>query len=208
MVAVTGMLAGTNPPQSRRRKFTPLQLLVFRRPLFNPDPWLNRHINKLDWLWSKPIAILLSAFLLASLLVGASESSTILVTGQKLWAYYGWSLLLPLGLLSGLVIALHELAHAFTLKHYGGIVPEIGLLIICLMPGCYTNTTDSYCLTRRSQRALVVGAGVLCQLTLWAIALWFWLVLISWHLVEHHQLPADGCRLADGGNQPESPGKV
>jgi putative peptide zinc metalloprotease protein len=73
-----------------------------------------------------------------------------------------------------LVVSIHELGHAFTLKHYGGIVPEIGLLFMCFMPGCYTDTTDSYCLVKRRQRTLVVAAGVLCQLIIWAIALWLW----------------------------------
>jgi multidrug efflux pump subunit AcrA (membrane-fusion protein) len=84
---------------------------------------------------------------------------------------------LPFILLCGAVVAIHELGHAFTLKHYGGIVPEIGLLFMCLSPGCYTNTTDSYCLTKRRQRILVVGAGMLCQLVLWTIGFWFWLLL-------------------------------
>jgi putative peptide zinc metalloprotease protein len=52
------------------------------------------------------------------------------------------------------VVTLHELGHAFTLKYYGGIVPEIGLLIMMLMPAAYTNTTDSYCLVKRRQRIL------------------------------------------------------
>ncbi len=74
-----------------------------------------------------------------------------------------------------LVTFLHELGHAFTLKHYGGMVREIGLLFMCLMPGCYTNTTDQYSLIRRKERILVVAAGVLVQIIIWSIAVWIWL---------------------------------
>jgi putative peptide zinc metalloprotease protein len=91
-----------------------------------------------------------------------------------MWTTQGGSVILPFALLMMLVVSLHEFAHAFTLKHYGGIVPEIGLLFMCLMPGCYTDTSDAYCLVKRRQRALVVAAGVLCQLIIWAIALWLW----------------------------------
>jgi len=78
-----------------------------------------------------------------------------------------------------LVVTLHELGHAFTLKHYNGIVPEFGLLFMFLMPAAYTNTTDSYCLSR-FKRILVVGAGIICQLIIAAIAFWLWQSSANW----------------------------
>ncbi len=178
LLSATGMLEGTTPVQrSGRPGFHPLQLLFLRVPLWNPDRWLTRYVHLLKWLWTMPTAGVLTLFLTTSWIVGWHEQTQILITGQKLWMTAGGSLLLPFILLCGCVVALHELAHAFTLKHYGGIVPEIGLLVICLLPGCYTDTTDSYCLVRRRQRSLVVGAGILCQLLLAGIALWAWLLL-------------------------------
>ncbi len=164
------MLRGTTPPKPPKRKFNPLHLLFFRIPLVNPDAWLTQHVDKLRWLWTRSFGLLLSSLLAVSVVVGWSERLTWMNIGQQLWHYHGASLLLPFILLCALVVSLHELGHAFTLKHYGGVVPEIGLLLMCLMPGCYTNTTDSYCLVQRRQRALVVGAGLLCQTTIWAIA--------------------------------------
>lgn len=178
LLRATGMLVGTTPAQgSQRREFNPLQLLFWRVPLWNPDRWLTRYVHRFGWIWTTPVAALLTLFLGVSLMVGWQVQPELVVTGHKLWATEGGTLLLPLILLCGLVVALHELAHAFTLKHYGGIVPQIGLLIICLMPGCYTDTTDSYCLVRRRQRLLVVGAGILCQLVLAGTGLWAWLLL-------------------------------
>jgi multidrug efflux pump subunit AcrA (membrane-fusion protein) len=174
----TGMLLGSTPAKPpKRQRFSPLQLLFFRLPLFNPDGWLERHVAKLQWIWTSQVAFLLAFLLSAAALVGMNVSPAIVLSGQKLWATQGAIVLLPFILLCGLVVALHELGHAFTLKHYGGKVPEIGLLIMCLMPGCYTNTTDAYCLVKRRQRLLVVGAGILCQVSLWAFALGLWLLL-------------------------------
>lgn len=182
MLAATGMLEGTQQAVPQRHKFNPLQLLFFRLPLVNPDPWLDQHIDKLRWIWTRTFSFFLIIFLAASVVVGLSKQSQILFTGQIIWNNHGLPVLIPFILLCGLVVAIHELSHAFTLKHYGGIVPEIGLLMICLMPGCYTDTTASYRLVKRRQRVLVVGAGVLCQVILWAIGLWLWLLLgeTSW----------------------------
>lgn len=178
LLVATGMLEGTKPAKRRRGKLSPLQLLSFKIRLFDPDPFLSRYIDKIRFLWSKPIAIFLAVFLIVSAVVGFDRRSEIIFIGQKLLATNGSNLILPFALLTALVVTLHELGHAFTLKHYDGIVPEIGLLFMCLVPAVYTNTTDSYCLSR-FRRILVVGAGVLVQLILAAVGLWLWNISAS-----------------------------
>jgi len=181
-LTVTAMLEGTKPPKPPKRKFNPMQLLFFRIPLFNPDKWLSQHINKLRWIWTQPVAFLLTIFIITSATIGYSQKDEILYTGLQLLSNAGGSMLVPFGLLAMFVVTLHELGHAFTLKQYGGIVPEIGLLIMMFMPAAYTNTTDSYCLVKRRQRVLVIAAGVLVQFTISAIALllWNWSNPSSW----------------------------
>ena len=187
LLAATGMLEGTKPQKPRRGKFTPFHLLFFKIPLFNPDPWLTRHINSLRWIWTREFALLLSMFLTFSLVIGLSHKSELLYQGQLLWTSYGSSLILPFSILVILVVSIHELGHAFTLKNYGGIVPEIGLLLMCLMPAAYTNTTDSYCLSR-FQRVLVISAGILTQIIIAAAALLLWNITVydTWlHLTSY-----------------------
>jgi putative peptide zinc metalloprotease protein len=173
LLAATAMLKGSKPIKPRRGKFNPMQLLFFKISLFNPDDWLTRNINKLRWLFSWTWSLLLCLFLTFSTVIGINQQAEILFKGKHLIAAYGADMLLPFVLLSLLVVTLHELGHAFTLKHYGGIVPDVGLLFMCLMPAAYTNTTDSYCLSR-FKRVLVVAAGIIVQLQLAAIGLWLW----------------------------------
>ncbi|MEC4805777.1 MAG: M50 family metallopeptidase [Jaaginema sp. PMC 1079.18] len=182
LLTVTAMLEGTKPPKPPKKPFTPMKLLFFKVPLFNPDPWLNRPTEALGWLWTKPFFLLLLAFLSVSAVVGLNWRSQILLTGGILWETQGATLVIPFGLLAMLVVTIHEFGHALTLKHYGGIVPEIGFLFMFLMPAAYTNTSDSYCLVKRRQRVFVVGAGVLCQFIIGAIAFWLWCTSVesSW----------------------------
>ncbi len=174
LLVATGMLEGTKPPKPPKRKFTPLSLLSFQFSLFNPDPWLTGHIDSLRWIWTHIFGIILCLFLGYSAAIGLSEQQNIFRLGKQLIATEGASLILPFVLLSLLVVTIHELGHAFTLKHYGGIVPEVGIRFMLLMPSAYTNTTDAYCLVKRRQRTLVVAAGVLVQIIIWAIAFWLW----------------------------------
>lgn len=174
LLAATGMLEGTQPAKPPKRKFTPMRLLFFKFKLFNPDRWLTHTLPYLRWIWTRSCFWALCGLLTWAIAIGLSQRAEILVAGQELWTHYQTALAIPFGLLAMLVVTLHELGHAFTLKHYGGIVPEVGLMFMFFMPAAYTNTTDSYSLTKRSQRVLVVGAGLLVQVTIAALALGLW----------------------------------
>ncbi|MDB9315090.1 hypothetical protein PN462_18390 [Spirulina sp. CS-785/01] len=173
-LTTTAMLEGTKPPTPPKRKFTPLRLLFFKVPLFNPDPYLEKPAQRLSWIWTKPFFLLWCGGMAWTTAAAFDERSHLLAFGQALLHHYGISLLLPFALLALFVVTLHELGHALTLKQYGGIVPEVGLLFMVLMPAAYTNTTDAYCLVKRRQRVLVVAAGVMVQFTIAAVAFWLW----------------------------------
>lgn len=171
-LAATGMLEGTEPQKPPRGKFNPMQLLFFKTPLINPDAWLGRFAPALAWIWTRPFFLGLCFFLGCSLVWGLADRGKIFLQIQGLMAN-GAGFLVPFGLVTVSVVTLHELGHAFTLKHYRGIVPEIGLLWMCLFPAAYTDTSDSYCLSRK-QRVWVVAAGLIVQIAIAAIAFWVW----------------------------------
>jgi putative peptide zinc metalloprotease protein len=173
LLAQAQLLAGVEPPATPRRKFTPLQLLYFKKALLNPDRWLSRHVQKVRGLGQPGVGLGLGAALAFTAVFALAQRPELMLFGQRLVQTYGWNLLLPFGLLSMAVVSLHELAHAFTLKHFGGAVSEMGLLFMCLIPAAYTNSSDSYQVSNR-RRCWVIGAGVLCQLVIAAIAFWLW----------------------------------
>lgn len=173
ILAATGMLAGIDPPPKKGFSLNPLQLLYLQIPLFDPDIFLNRYCDRLGWCWTKITGLGLTILLVSCAIIGWNQRGEIAYAGAKLWQYYSYSLVLPFIFLALVVVVLHELGHAFTLKHFGGIVPEIGLLLMMLFPAAYTNTTDSYRLSRE-KRLLVIGAGIIVQLSLAAIAFLVW----------------------------------
>ena len=178
LLAQAQLLTGVEPSSPPRRKFTPLQLLYFKKALFNPDRWLSRHRDEFRWLGRPGVGLVLGIGLACTAVFALAHRPALLLFGQRLLQTYGWGLLLPFGLLAMAVVSLHELAHAFTLKHFGGAVSEMGLLFMCLMPAAYTNSSDSYQVSNR-RRCWVIGAGVLCQLAIAAIAFWLWFATAS-----------------------------
>ncbi|MEH1941589.1 MAG: site-2 protease family protein [Nostoc sp.] len=180
-LAAKGMLAGIDPPKYKKQ-FSILQLLFFKFRLFNPDNWLNCNINKIRFIFTTEFSFLLCIFLGFTTVIAFSKQERIYNLGQELWNSQGYSLIIPFALLMMLVVSIHELGHAFTLKHYKGVVLDIGLMFICLLPGAYTNTTDAYGLVKRRQRTLVMAAGIICQLVIWGIALCLWSILTPGNL--------------------------
>lgn len=172
-LAIKGMLEGIEPPRYQQKNSI-LQVLFFKFSLFNPDTWLKRHINKIRFIFTREFCFLLCGFLGFTTAIAFSKQERIYNLGQELWNSQGYSLILPFAALMMLVVSIHELGHAFTLKHYNGVVLDMGLMFICLLPGAYTNTTDAYGLVKRRQRSLVMAAGVICQVVIWGIALCLW----------------------------------
>ncbi len=171
-LTTTGLAEGYYPqPPKFRLGFWYLAMLKI--PLFNPDRWLSRTIPYLQWLWTPLFGYLLSGFLGVSLLYGWQAQTNLHHTGQILWQQDPLGTLIQFGILSLLVISLHELGHAYTLKHFDRTVPQMGIMLMLFMPAAFTDTTDQYTLTRR-QRALVVGAGVITQLAIAALSFWSW----------------------------------
>ena len=171
-LTTAGMVEGYDlQPQKFRLGFW--QLAMGRFPLFNPDPWLSRTVPYLHWLWTAPFGYLLLIFLLISLLYGGQQQASFIYTWKILWGQHSPETLIQFGILSLLVISLHELGHAYTLKHFDRTVPHIGIMLMLFLPAAFTDTTDQYTLTR-SQRALVVGAGVITQLAIAALGFWLW----------------------------------
>jgi len=147
--------------------------LFFRIPLFNPDHFLQRTLPMVAPLFTK--TALMCVVLLG--VVGCigivrqweSFANTFLYffSLQGLTAYV-------LGLIC--IKVLHELGHAYTAARYGCQVHTMGIGFLIMVPVLYTDTTDSWKLTSRKQRAAIAAAGTVVELSIAMIAtfLWHW----------------------------------
>lgn len=68
----------------------------------------------------------------------------------------------------------HEFMHALTLRHFGGEVRRMGVIIVAFVPVPYVDASASVTFTNKNWRMLVAGAGVLTELFLCALALIGW----------------------------------
>lgn len=160
-------LQGDNRPDG-----TPRSLLAWRMPLGNPDTWLTQRAHWAKRMFSRTGGMVWLLCMVA-LLLG------LLMHGEALQRHAGAWLTSPRYallsvLLYPLIKAAHELSHAMAIKRWGGSVRDVGVTWMLLMPVPYVNAAAAQAFVHPWQRALVSGAGIMCELMLACVGLWVW----------------------------------
>ncbi|MCC7338313.1 MAG: hypothetical protein IT422_24735 [Pirellulaceae bacterium] len=153
-----------------------LSPIAIRVPLFNPTPLLNV-LSPLAHVLFQPLLLL--AWLVVGCVLGLCVLREVLTTG--LAASINWSILRGDGwwllLVSYLVAkSLHELGHGLACVRYRVQCRELGILFLCLAPCLYCDTSDSWKLPSKWQRATIAGAGMIVEWILATMAAGVWLI--------------------------------
>ncbi|SFB11247.1 putative peptide zinc metalloprotease protein [Poseidonocella pacifica] len=147
------------------------ELLFFRIPLWDPEPFLKRHTTAIRVIYSWPVLWLVGLLFVwagAVFLLNADrafeQSATILQLGN----------LLPLYVAIFLTHFLHELSHAALTKFYGGHVRTMGIMLLMLTPLPYADLTSVWHFRDKWKRAAVGAAGMYADLVSCALATLLW----------------------------------
>lgn len=147
--------------------------LSIRFPLLDPDRLLERLLPWVRPLFSKSGALLW-------LLVVGLAGLLALTNFQSISLAVDADILSPSNLILMLVVfwcikTVHEFAHAFAVKVWGGEVHEMGITLLVLAPVPYVDASASWSFRDRHKRVLVSAVGILVELFLAALALFVWL---------------------------------
>ena len=145
--------------------------LFFRIPLVRPSGFLDATLPLARALVHPFMLAVLAAVALADLLLVTRQWETFSQTFQYFFTLEG---LLGYALAIGVSKTLHELAHAWTARHYGVRVPTMGVAFLVLWPMLYTDTSESWKLTNPRHRFRVAAAGITAELALAILAALCW----------------------------------
>lgn len=145
--------------------------LFFRIPLLRPEAFLLRTLPFLGFLFRPAFFLWIGALSLVGLVRVANQWDEFSATFMYFFswqgaAYYGLALMLTK--------AVHEMAHAYTAKHFGLRVPTMGVAFMVMWPLLYTDTSEGWKLASRRARLAIDGAGVAAELCLAGLALFAW----------------------------------
>jgi putative peptide zinc metalloprotease protein len=166
--------------EDRRKKlkqldrWTDLSDVLF--PAFNPDPFLTKFYEYTKFVYTPWFTTLtLIAFAIAAGITITHWGEI----GRDTREFYNFNhrtpgdLLVLYIILFGIVVV-HELAHAYTSKHFGGRVTSMGFALVYLAPAVYTDTTEAEVTATRYQRLIVTISGVWSELIICSIATLIW----------------------------------
>ncbi len=153
---------------SSRQGFNPLAIRI---PLLHPDRFFTAALPWCVWLFeSATFGVWLCACLAAIVQLFSSWSSftkelqTVVVPHNWMTIMIAWILLK----------ILHEAAHGFVCKKYGGIVSEMGIMILWGMPVPYVDVTSSWAFRSKRQRIFTALAGLYMEMFVAALAVLIW----------------------------------
>ncbi|RKY27101.1 MAG: hypothetical protein DRP79_03815 [Planctomycetota bacterium] len=146
-------------------------ILYVKIPLVDPDKFLNKTYPYFSFIFTKGFIVFAAiVFLLAARIVAAEWDQLVsglegLLTLENL--FYFWLLFI-------IVKVIHEMGHAYTCKHYGGEVHEMGLLFLVLTPCLFTNVSDAWTFKKGRAKFFTSFAGIIIELFLAAVAALIW----------------------------------
>ncbi len=160
--------------QQRQRKtrwFNLQNIMFFRIPLLDPQPWLNRVYPFFCWIFSKLGAALWLAVLGFAIKSAVDHWQELQAQSQGILAPSNL-LLLYLGL--ALVKTLHEFGHAMAVRHFGGETHVMGVMFMIFTPLPYVDASGAWAFRRKIARVMVGSAGMIVELFIAALAVFVW----------------------------------
>jgi putative peptide zinc metalloprotease protein len=164
--------------ERRKRLRRPLfkgELLRMRWSVGDPDKFLDRTMPYVKFCFTRGFLLAsvgLFAIYCTVLAVRWSDFSTAL--GDIYKFRIGLGDLAVLYLTALVVIAIHELGHAYTCKHFGGKVHEMGAMLIYFEPAFYCNVNDAWTFPELRARLWVTAAGSWIQMIVASLAAIVW----------------------------------
>lgn len=148
--------------------------LAIRIPLFNPNAFLEKTLPWLRPLFSRSAVVLWLLTVSFAAVLALLNFTALSGASQRVLEPENLGLLL----LSFVVIkAIHEFAHAYSVKMWGGDVTEMGLTLLVLAPVPYVDASSAWLFRDKHKRMLVGAAGMVAELFVAALALFVWLLV-------------------------------
>lgn len=160
--------------KAKKSKWGDLAQITF--PAVNPDKfltWLHKYTSFIYTWWFTVVTLVFFAIMAGITIEHWGE------IGRDTLHFFnfsekGWADVVTFYLVALGAMCWHEIGHGHACKHYGGRVPSMGLLLIYLAPGFYTDTTEGEVFASRYQRMVIALAGAWSELYICVVATIIW----------------------------------
>lgn len=147
--------------------------LYVRIPILKPDQFLNKTLPYVTPLASRMAFAIYFIFSAVGIILLVDRFAEYVNTFAYFFNFNG--MLVYIG---GIILfkMVHEFAHAYTACYYKVHIPSMGVALILLVPVLYTDTTDGWKLSKRSDRLKISAAGLMSEIVLAGLCTFGWAV--------------------------------
>jgi putative peptide zinc metalloprotease protein len=144
--------------------------------VLDPDRFLNKTVKYVRWMWSKPMVLATIAASLWTFGVFVDNWDAIFKGTMDLYHFFGKPLLQVVQFFAILIVVgtIHEFAHAYATKVYGGECHDIGFALFYFTPAFYCDTSDTFMFKNRLHRLWVTIAGIYAEVAIASVATIVW----------------------------------
>lgn len=142
----------------------------------DPNRFLDRTVKYVRWLWSPPAVAVVLIFYAMAIGVIIQNFAPIWAQTLVLYNFFGkafWDAVQFFFILT-CIGCIHEYAHGYVCKMYGGQVHDIGMALLYFTPAFYCDTTDSLLFENRWQKMWVTTAGIYVEGIMCTLATGLW----------------------------------
>lgn len=162
--------------QNAEEKAEGFNIFFIKFHVFNPDRFLNKTVKYVRWIWTPPVAIATVIASFWTLVVFIRNWEPIFRGTMELYHFFGKPLLQVLQFFFILCIVglIHEYAHAYATKVYGGECHDIGFALFYFTPAFYCDSSDTFMFENRWHRFWTTIAGMYSELIICSVATAIW----------------------------------
>lgn len=144
--------------------------------VFDPDRFLNKTVKYVRWIWTPPVAIATVIACLWTLTVFVRNWEPIFRGTMDLYHFAGKPLpqVLQFFTILCIVATIHEFAHGYATKKYGGEIHDIGFALFYFTPAFYCDSSDTLMFENRWHRFWTTIAGMYSELIICSAATALW----------------------------------
>jgi putative peptide zinc metalloprotease protein len=144
--------------------------------VLDPDRFLTRTAKYVRWIWTPPVVAVVCVASAWTVGVFALHGKEIWAQTLELYQFLGRPLgdILQFFAILCVVGAIHEFAHGYVVKFYGGDVHDIGFALFYFTPAFYCNTSDSFMFPNKWHKFYVTVAGIYIEAIICSAATFLW----------------------------------
>ena len=146
--------------------------------IVDPDRFLTRTVKYVRWIWTPPVVAVVLVASIWTVSVFVQNYTQIWAETIELYKFIGKPLVDILQFFAILCIigAIHEYAHGYVVKMFGGEVHDIGMALFYLTPVFYCETSDSFMFTNKWHKFWVTVAGIYIEAIICSAATLVWVL--------------------------------